>query len=214
MSDQKLVAVLILFILNPATQHMFIELMSHLIIPSLLNLDICKPLYLFILTTFTMVILTQHFYSSHFCLIILNLHVWKYIDSKYIFLYINAHKIYISRPWLVWLSWLEHCPINWNVTGLIPSQGTCPGCHFSPQPGHVWEGNHSMTISHIDVSVSLCFSPPSLPLSKNNEKKCPRVRIKVNFKYVFTPLNFRDVVSVLWFSVYFILCNYCLFLSS
>ena len=36
-------------------------------------------------------------------------------------------------PWLVWLGWLEGCPINQKVMGLIPGQGTCLRCRFDPQ---------------------------------------------------------------------------------
>ena len=37
-----------------------------------------------------------------------------------------------EEPWLVWLSWLEHCPVNQKFAGLMPGQGTCLGCGFGP----------------------------------------------------------------------------------
>ena len=39
----------------------------------------------------------------------------------------------------MWLSWLEHHPIDQNVAGSIPGQGTCLGCRFSPQSQRVGE---------------------------------------------------------------------------
>ena len=29
--------------------------------------------------------------------------------------------------------WIEHQPVNQNVSGSIPSQGTCLGCRLGPQ---------------------------------------------------------------------------------
>lgn len=40
-----------------------------------------------------------------------------------------------AKPWLVWLSWLEHGPLKQEVTGSIPAQGTYPGCGLSPWSG-------------------------------------------------------------------------------
>ena len=70
------------------------------------------------------------------------------------------------QPWLVWLSWLEHPPINQKVMGSIPSQGTCFGGRFGPWFRACARGNWSMFLSHIDV-----YLPPSLPspLSKINK---------------------------------------------
>ena len=51
-----------------------------------------------------------------------------------------------------------------KVTGLIPSQGTCPGCGFGLLDGVRVRGNRSM------FSSPRCFSPflpPSLPLKIN-----------------------------------------------
>ena len=47
-------------------------------------------------------------------------------------------------------------PGKWMIASLIPSQGTCLGCGFSPWSGHVQE------------ATDTCFSPsllPSLPIS-------------------------------------------------
>ena len=36
------------------------------------------------------------------------------------------------KPLLVWLSWLECCPVHQKVGGFIPGQGTYLGCGFNP----------------------------------------------------------------------------------
>ena len=36
----------------------------------------------------------------------------------------------------MWLSWLEHCPVNQKVMGSIPGQGTCLCCG-SVRAGHL-----------------------------------------------------------------------------
>ena len=48
--------------------------------------------------------------------------------------YTNKEQILkkFCKPWPVWLSWLEHHPINQMAMGLIPSQGTCLGYRFGP----------------------------------------------------------------------------------
>ena len=72
--------------------------------------------------------------------------------------YINERTL----PWLVWLSWLEHCPVNREVTGLMLYQKTYLGCSLVPSWG-VWERQLvSVSLSHNDVSLPLS---PSLPLS-------------------------------------------------
>ena len=38
-----------------------------------------------------------------------------------------------------WLIRLEHHPIDHKVVDSIPSQGTCLGCGFNPQSGHIQE---------------------------------------------------------------------------
>ena len=58
----------------------------------------------------------------------------------------------------MWLSWLEHCPINQKVASSIPGQGACLLCGFGPQLGHMREAT--------DVSLShACFSPSLSPSS-------------------------------------------------
>ena len=52
------------------------------------------------------------------------------------------------EPWPVWLGWLEHCPLDQEVTHSIPGQGTHPGFGIDPQSGHVRESNQ------VDISVS------------------------------------------------------------
>ena len=47
---------------------------------------------------------------------------------------------------LVWLSWLESCPVHQNVAGLISQQGTSLGCGFCSKLGRIWE-----------IAFSLCL---------------------------------------------------------
>ena len=65
--------------------------------------------------------------------------------------------------------WIERLPVNWKVTGLIPGQGTCPGCRPGPQMGVCKRQPIHVSLTHP------CFSPslsPSLPLSlKTNKNK-------------------------------------------
>ena len=49
--------------------------------------------------------------------------------------------------------WIEHQPTNQEVTGSIPSQGTCLGCGPGPQQGALERE------PHVDVSLPL-FLPP------------------------------------------------------
>ena len=55
----------------------------------------------------------------------------------------------------MWLSWLECCPINWKVVGLIPGQGTCLGCRLGP-----WSG-------HIPEATNQCFCPSLSNINKH-----------------------------------------------
>ena len=61
------------------------------------------------------------------------------------------------------LSWSEHRPIHRKVAGSIPVQGTCLGCRFSPQSGHVREATNQC-LSHVDVSLPPLSSSLLLPL--------------------------------------------------
>ena len=100
--------------------------------------------------------------SDHFCL---NPEVrgmwspenWNHKKSSLSSMWIKSEGVL----WLVWLSWLEHRPVNWKVAGLILGQGTCLGCRFGPQLGHVQEATDPF-LSHIDVFLPLSFSLPSL----------------------------------------------------
>ena len=69
-----------------------------------------------------------------------------------------------GEPWLVWLSWLEHHPINPKGHGFNPQSGHNPGLRVRS----TMSSGHKATdrVSHIDVAL-----PPSLPLphSKINE---------------------------------------------
>ena len=58
--------------------------------------------------------------------------------------------------------WIKHWPVNWAVTGLIPSQGTCLGCRPGP-----WLGVCKR--QPIDVSLPL-FLPPFFSLWKKIKK--------------------------------------------
>ena len=61
------------------------------------------------------------------------------------------------------VQWIECWPVNWGVTCLVPSQGTCLGCGLGP-----WLGACKRQ-PRINVSLPL-FLPPS-PLSKNKTNK-------------------------------------------
>ena len=43
----------------------------------------------------------------------------------------NYFRKIITYPWPVWLSWLEHHPINLKGAGMISSKDTCLGCGFA-----------------------------------------------------------------------------------
>ena len=56
-------------------------------------------------------------------------------------------------PWLVWLSLLERRPVNQNVTGVTPGQGTC-SVPSQGDTGVCMEGNRSIFLSHQCYSLS------------------------------------------------------------
>ena len=58
-----------------------------------------------------------------------------------------------------WLGWLPSGPVNQKVAGLVPGQGTHPGCGFSPQKGHVREATDRFFCS---FSLLFLFLPLSL----------------------------------------------------
>ena len=65
-------------------------------------------------------------------------------------------------PLLAWLSWLEHCPVNQKVTGLIPGQGTYLGGGFSSGQGGTEREPIDVSLPH-HVSLPLFLPPfPSL----------------------------------------------------
>ena len=70
--------------------------------------------------------------------------------SILIWYHLGVQKSY-NVPWPMWLSWLEHHPINRKVMGSIPSQSTCLGCGFN-----------------LSLSVSLSLSPHHWPLESIN----------------------------------------------
>ena len=100
------------------------------------------------------------------------LHIYTYIHVSHLLLNsttrgdvtLYKNSIYKAWPWLGWLSWLHCCPINWKVTGSIPSQGTCLGCGFTLV-------NWSMFFSHIYVSLHLSVSPKSISMSSGEDLK-------------------------------------------
>ena len=77
--------------------------------------------------------------------------VWFWTLSSFFFTNVTLIKIF--SHWLVWLSCLECPPMHWKVVGLIPGQGTYPGCSSVPGCG-VYRRQPS-SVSHIDVSFSL-----------------------------------------------------------
>ena len=54
------------------------------------------------------------------------------------------------------VQWAKHQPVDWNITGSVPSQGTCLGYGPGPQLGECEKQPVSVTLAH------QCFSP-SLP---------------------------------------------------
>ena len=66
--------------------------------------------------------------------------------------------------------WIERQPANRQVTGSIPSQGTCLGCRPGPQLAECEK--QLMSVSLACFSPSLSQSPPfSLKVNKIFEKK-------------------------------------------
>ena len=71
-----------------------------------------------------------------------------------------------NQPWLVWLVWVECCPVNQKVAGSIPSKDTCLGCGSAP-----W-------LIHVSLSSSL---PLSLEINKilKKDRMCNKVLHKI-----------------------------------
>ena len=78
-----------------------------------------------------------------------------------------------TQPRPVWLSWLEHRPVDWKVTGLILSYSICPGYRFHSRLGQVQEGNQLMFLS-LPLSPSFFLSLSTL----KQWQKSPWVMIK------------------------------------
>ena len=88
----------------------------------------------------------------------------------------NFHKFYFNQginimKFTVYtlagrVSWLEHCPVDQRVAGLIPSQDTYLGCRLYPSLGHM-QGRtanwHSLWHQCFSLSLSLSVSPSSPP---------------------------------------------------
>ena len=101
---------------------------------------------------------------------------------------------------------MQPCPgqcdsVGWSVihtqkiVGLIPGQGTYPGCQFNTQSGYVLEGSQFMS-----VCLSLSLSPSLLSyLSKSNGKKGPWLKIFKKLKNKkMQPLSFSSEASIPW----------------
>lgn len=79
--------------------------------------------------------------------------------------------------WAWWLSWLEPCPVHQRVVGLIPDQGTYPGCWFNPSQGmcrrQLIEGSLShWCFSKINKILRWGFNNSSLDLLKLCGENC------------------------------------------
>ena len=65
-------------------------------------------------------------------------------------------------------------PANWTVTGLIPHQGTCPGCGLRHVLGWgtclSWRQTDDVSLSHQWFSPSLFSPSPSLESGREKEK--------------------------------------------
>ena len=78
-------------------------------------------------------------------------------------------------PWPLWLSWLEHHPVNWNAKRLIPGQGTSLGWGFGSRLG-CKQRTTNWCLSHRCFSPSLFFPSPlsklmCMSLRKNLKRK-------------------------------------------
>ena len=64
----------------------------------------------------------------------------------------------------VWLSWLEHCPINQKFADSIPIQDISLGCRFGPSCGvHKKRQLIDISLSHWSFSPSFSLSLPLSP---------------------------------------------------
>ena len=67
------------------------------------------------------------------------------------------------EPWLVWLSWLEHCSVDRKIAGSIPGQGIYQGCGFYP-----WSGLIERQPVNVSLSVPLSLKSISGSLGEDN----------------------------------------------
>ena len=73
--------------------------------------------------------------------------------------------------------WVGCCPANPKAAGMIPGQGTCLGCGFTPQSGCVWEATDQyFSLASMFLSLSLHSLPRSLksismPLGEDKNKR-------------------------------------------
>ena len=77
---------------------------------------------------------------------LLSQHVWRVVgvvtttSVEGSWVGVGPYLLKLDSPSLAgWLSRLDLCPVDQTVKGLIPGQGTYPGCGFSPPWGHVRE---------------------------------------------------------------------------
>ena len=68
----------------------------------------------------------------------------------------------------MWLSWLEHLPVNQNVMSSITSQGTWLGFEFGPQLGLIPEATNPL-------SPFFLLSLKSISMSLGEDKKSPNI---------------------------------------
>ena len=61
-------------------------------------------------------------------------------------------------PWMVWISWLEHQPIQQNVGGSIPCQDTYLGFRFILGQGVYGKQPIDVSLSHWCLSLSCSLS--------------------------------------------------------
>ena len=122
---------------------------------------------------------------------------WYTTISKTETMKLSAKK-YLCLPWPMWLSWLEHHPLNQRAMDSIPSHGSYPVCGLDPWSGWVGEGNQLVFLFHIYVSLLLSpsFCPPlSLPLPLKAMNKCPWVKIKKKVPLLKALYSFPHLLS-------------------
>lgn len=80
----------------------------------------------------------------------------------------------LSKPWAVWLSWLDHClrpKGHWSEL----QSGHVYGCRFDPWSARLGEGNESMFLSQIHVLLPAPYPQQSnekISSGENLKNKC------------------------------------------